>query len=229
VRRAKRYGIQPKEVIKLVNIIIIASIVGSRIFFVLENLKVYSKNPLSILFIWQGGFSYNGALFLSLVCTFLWLKRKKISVGKMLDILAPSVAIGFFFVRIGCFFNGCCFGTPTDLLWGVVFPLESPAGEVYENVQIHPTQLYSSLLGLLTFFLLVKLERISKIAGRRGLLFLSFLLLSALWRFVIEYFRYKDPNSITVGWFTEVQIYCTVIIIFSVVIITKICTRKIQQ
>ncbi|MHC4791462.1 MAG: prolipoprotein diacylglyceryl transferase, partial [Planctomycetota bacterium] len=229
VRRAKRYGIQPREVIKLVNIIIIASIVGSRILFVLENLKVYSENLLSILFIWQGGFSYNGALFLSLVCTFLWLRRKKISVGKMLDVLAPAIALGFFFVRIGCFLNGCCFGTPTEMSWGVIFPPSSPAGQVYENIKIHPTQLYSSFSGLISFFLLLRLEKKIQFAEVSGLLFLSFLTLSALWRFIIEFFRYQGHDSTKVGWFTEAQIYSMVIFIFSVIMITRICKKKIQR
>jgi phosphatidylglycerol:prolipoprotein diacylglycerol transferase len=201
IRRAKKYGIQPCEVVTLVNITIIASFVGSRMLAILENFEDYSQNPKSILFIWQGGFSYHGGLFLALIGVFWWAKRSKISFGSILDIFAPSVALGFFFVRIGCFLNGCCFGNPTDMPWGLVFPLDSPAGWIYKGIKIHPTQLYASLSGLMSFFLLLVLDEKLYLVGRNGLLFFSFLILSAVWRFIIEFFRYHGDYLQTVAWF----------------------------
>ena len=67
--------------------------------------------------------------------------------------LAPTVGLGIGLGRIGCFLNGCCFGTPTDLPWGVTFPEGSIPDYIFHNQAIHPAQLYSSLYGFALFFL----------------------------------------------------------------------------
>ena len=229
VRRAKEYGILPHEVTNLVTLILITSIVGSRMLYVFEHIRAFSENPISIFLISQGGLSYNGGLFFALIGAFCWLKRKKIPVVRMLDILAPTIPLGFFLVRIGCFLNGCCFGNPTDMPWGVVFPSDSPAGWVYKNIKIHPTQLYSSFSGLISFFILLGFEKKLQFAKGNGLLFFSFLILSALWRFIIEFFRYQEPQSIMVGWFTEAQAYCVGIFIVSMTMILRIYMKKFKR
>jgi phosphatidylglycerol:prolipoprotein diacylglycerol transferase len=231
VKRAKKFGMQPEEIINVVVVIMIASIVGSRLLYVLENIEYFADNYSSIFFVSQGGFSYHGALFLSLVVMLLWLKRKKISIGLMFDILAPSVALGFFFVRIGCFLNGCCFGNPTNMPWGVTFPINSPAGLVHKNTAIHPTQIYSSLSGLVAFFFLLWINQKKQFAEGSGLLFLIFLILSAIWRFIVEFFRYNDSHSFTAIYLTQFQIYCIGIFVISTTLFVSIygkVTSRIQ-
>ncbi|MFC1794154.1 prolipoprotein diacylglyceryl transferase [Planctomycetota bacterium] len=229
VRRARKHVIPPHEVVNFAVLIIIASIVGSRLLYVFEHLETFSQHPEAMFFIWQGGLSFHGGLFLALIAAWWWLNNKKISIGRMLDIFVPAMALGFFFVRIGCFLNGCCFGTPTDASWGVVFPSDSPAGWVFKDTAIHPTQLYSSFLGLISFFILLVIERKMQLDDRNGLLFLFFLVLFALWRFILEFFRYQGHNAITVAWFTEAQIYSVGILILSVTIITQIFRKKLND
>ena len=216
-RRAKRYGILPDEMVNLAVVIIIASIVGSRTLFVFEHIKIFSNNPISVLFIWQGGFSYHGGLLFAFIGALWWIKRKNIPIRRTFDIVAPSIALGFFFVRIGCFLNGCCFGNPTDMPWGVIFPSDSAAGLIYNNTKIHPTQLYDSLSGLISFFILLGIEKKLQFSEGKGLLLFFILILSALWRFIIEFFRYQMPDLIIVGWFTKAQAYCLGILLFSII------------
>ena len=109
--------------------------------------------------LWQGGLSYHGGLFAAVLAAWLWFRVKRIPVEKMVDIFAPSIALGFGIVRIGCFLNGCCFGTPTDMPWGLNFPLISPAGRVFGSAPIHPVQLYASICGLLGFLVLIWIEK----------------------------------------------------------------------
>ncbi len=227
VRRAKRYGIPSHEIINLASVIIFASLLGSRVLFVFEHGETFVKNPSAIFYVWQGGSSYYGGLIFAFIGLIIWVKMKSIEVGRMLDIFAPSAALGFFFVRIGCFLNGCCFGKPTSMPWGVIFPPDSPAGSVYTNMTIHPTQIYSAVSGLLGFGLLLYLEeKWHMVKKKPGLLFLSFLILSSLWRFIIEYFRYHEAHSTIVGWFTEAQAYSAVVFILSIIMIVKTSKKK---
>jgi phosphatidylglycerol:prolipoprotein diacylglycerol transferase len=215
VKRAKKFGITPHEVISVVTVIIITSIAGSRILYVLEHIRSFTASPGSFFHVTGGGLSYHGGLLFACVGVLWWVRRRKASAGIVFDIITPAVALGFFFVRIGCFLNGCCFGTPTDLPWGVVFPPDSPAGWVYANATIHPTQLYSSFAGLMVFLVLLRLEKKGSFARGSGSLFFSFLILSALCRFVIEFFRYHDSYALVTGSFSLAQAYCVAILLFS--------------
>ena len=224
-RRAKNRDIPTHEVVKLATLAIVASIVGSRLLYVLEHVRVFAGAPRSILFLWQGGLCYHGGLFSGLFAALLWLKVKGIPIGKMVDIFAPSMALGFVVVRIGCFLNGCCFGTPTEVPWGVTFPPASPAGWIYGNIKIHPVQLYALISGLLAFLVLIWIEKKYPFGEGNGLLFLSFLALSSLWRFLLEFFRYQEPQAWIAERFTIVQAYCLVLLILSCTIIWRIYTK----
>jgi phosphatidylglycerol:prolipoprotein diacylglycerol transferase len=208
IRLGKRHGILTHEATRFATIVLIASVVGSRVLYILEHYGAFSGHPIRATVLWQGGLSYHGGLFLSLLAGCWWLKRRRIPIGAMLDVFAPGIALGFFLVRIGCFLNGCCFGIPTDVPWAVVFPPDSPAGWVYGNTAIHPTQLYGAFSGLVGFLILLGIGRRAPFADGRGLVFLSLLVFSSLWRFIIEFFRYQEPHAVLAGGLTEAQSYC---------------------
>lgn len=114
----------------------------------------------------------------------------RLSLWKLLDLVIPSVALGFAITRIGCFLSGCCYGRPTNLPWGVTFPPFSPAGLAFGQTPLHPAQLYSSLGNLVLFVALLALRRRQRFDG---FLFLSWAALYAVLRFVLEIFR-ADPR-----------------------------------
>ncbi|OQX88164.1 MAG: hypothetical protein B6D55_01260 [Candidatus Omnitrophica bacterium 4484_70.2] len=91
--------------------------------------------------------------------------------------------------RWGCFFNGCCYGKPTTSWIGVKFPPDSPAGILGEKVI--PTQLISLFFLLVIFFILLNLRKRKKFKGE---IFLSYLILYGIFRFIIEFFR-GDPRG----------------------------------
>ena len=122
---------------------------------------------------------------------------------KMLDVMAPALALGLFFGRVGCFLNGCCYGRPTELPWGVLFPENSPAGYFQQHqlgalATIHPTQLYSSLYGLLIFALLIYAEK--NIKKHEGFTTYLFFMLYPAARFTVEFFRhFYDQYGVVKG------------------------------
>jgi phosphatidylglycerol:prolipoprotein diacylglycerol transferase len=100
--------------------------------------------------------------------------------------------LGEGFTRIGCFLNGCCFGTPTCSPFGLVFPSNSPAGATFLGQPIHPTQLYSSAAGFLLFFFALWLE---KRKLRPGVLAAILLIVYSLFRFGIDFVRYYEDSA----------------------------------
>lgn len=206
VIRAKKYQIPTKRVkavLHYVILVVVAGFVGARLFWILEHFQFIREYPRELFNIGQGGLSWYGGLLFGFIVGVWCLIKGKFRIGAVLDILAPGIALGLFFARIGCFLKGCCFGTPTNAWWGVVFPTGSPASIVYwEGVNVHPTQLYASFAALISFFILLAIERRIRLK-LQGLIFFSFLILYGLWRFIIEFFRYHDPNLYLWSWLTK--------------------------
>jgi phosphatidylglycerol:prolipoprotein diacylglycerol transferase len=179
-------------------LIILVAVAGSRVLYVAEHLSLYAADPWRTLRIWEGGLSMYGGVLLAIVASLLFTRAIGEPLAIMADICAPSIALGEALTRIGCFLNGCCFGTRCDLPWGMVFPRDSFAGHLFPDTPIHPTQLYSSLYSLLIFGILLAAERKRRAPGYIiGL----FLLPNATARFLVEFVRYHEPSPVplTIG------------------------------
>jgi len=191
LRRAKRNRIDHAVLLDLSFYILLSAVVGSRLFYVLTHWGQFSTHTLEVFYIWEGGLSMMGGVLLSLVVSFFFLKAKGVSFALMADTIAPSIAVGIALTRVGCFLYGCCYGLPTELAWGVQFPPNSAAGSHFHQ-HIHPTQLYSAGYGLVIFLLLLAIERKRPPAG---VLFGSLLALYAPARFIVDFFRYYEPEQ----------------------------------
>ena len=104
---------------------LIAGVVGSRLFYVIHYFDKFRGDLLSVFAIWQGGLELLGGVILAIIVVLFYLWRHKLPIRRYLDILAIGLLLALSFGRIGCFLNGCCFGKPTDKLWGVRFPYGS--------------------------------------------------------------------------------------------------------
>lgn len=203
VRKGEKRGIKGDEIVNLGFIIIVASIVGSRLFYVLFHTEEFQGRWLYAFWpvqedgsIGLGGLILLGGFILAFFSAALYMYFKKINFWKVADSMAPSIALGVFFTRIGCFLNGCCFGTACDVTWGVIFPPHSPAGSVMRDIPIHPTQLYSSIYGIIIFLLLVYLD---KRGFYDGFLISAFLILYGISRFVVDFFRFYENQMYLVA------------------------------
>ncbi len=143
-RQAKKQGIDPEAIFNLNFVIFICGIIGARVFYVLDNLGYYIRQPLEIIMLQKGGLAWFGGLFAGVFSGILYLKIKKLPVLKVTDLVAPYVALAQAIGRLGCFFNGCCFGK--ESAYGIYFPLH--------GARLIPTQLYSALLLVGIFFIL---------------------------------------------------------------------------
>jgi len=168
---------------------VLSAILGSRILFVLINFDLYRENPLQIFKIWEGGLIFYGGVILAAGVSIGYMRWHRMPVWKLADLVSPSIALGLFFGRIGCFLAGCCYGKETSLPWGVTFT--DPNSLARLNVSLHPTQLYDAVNGLIIFFVLNWMEKKKSFDGQ---IFWFFLLLYSVTRFFIEMFR-GDPRG----------------------------------
>lgn len=225
-RRAKRAGVDSQKILDLSVIIILAAVVGSRLLYVFFHLDQYS-NPLDIFALWQGGATFYGGFILAVAAAYFWVQKNGIPFLKIADIMAPSIALGLVFTRVGCFLSGCCFGTPTDMPWGVVFPPDSPAGAAamvtaqelgVDQVALHPAQVYSSIKGLLIFVALMALQPRLK---KRGTTFGLLLVLYGIGRFTIDFFRYYETNAQVLGVLSFNQVISVVLIVIGLFLLLR--------
>lgn len=199
--RAKKWKVDTGIVLDMSLIIIISSILGARLMYVLFHLDEFSGRWLDTINPFQStgevgisGMTMIGGLLFSVVfgLTFLWIKKQP--VLKITDIMAPSVAVGIFLTRIGCFLNGCCFGKPCSNTFGVVFPGNSPAGFIFPDQAVIPAQLYSALYGLVILVLLLTLEK--RYRKYDGFTFFLLFFLYGLSRFIIDFFRFYETSMV---------------------------------
>lgn len=186
-------------------------VIGGRLGYVIfYNLPFYLNNPLAIISpfnqgAWTGiyGMSYHGGLIGVLIATVFFCRKNKINFLSLADFVVPAVPAGYFFGRLGNFWNGELFGRITQKSWGMYF--------LGETLLRHPSQLYEALLeGLVLFVLLWFLRNKVQLKGKfLGLYVLGY----SFFRFGVEFFRQPDEQIGLIGGFLTLgQIFSLIII-----------------
>lgn len=186
LRRAVKLDEEPRHVENLFLVVILCSILGSRLFHVFfEEFQYYLQHPLKVFAVWEGGYTLYGALLTSLFGVFLYCRIQQLNFLQFGDIAAPATCLGIFLGRLGCFGAGCCWGKPTHVPWAVTFT-SSTAFTSFRQVPVHPTQLYESFGALLIYFYLQWLFRRRQFPGE---ILFNGLILYGILRFMVEFFR----------------------------------------
>jgi phosphatidylglycerol:prolipoprotein diacylglycerol transferase len=179
VYEAKRKKINVDHIYSICLYAIIFGLLGGRLFYVAAHLDHYRQNPLSVLKIWEGGMVFYGGFLAASLAICLYIRKHKLDIWKIADIVALSLGVGIFFGRIGCYLIGDHMGKITDFFLGVTY-----FGEIRHN-----TALYSSLAGLVIFLILWFLKNRIRISG---VLFIIFIFWYSVTRFFIDQFRDFD-------------------------------------
>ena len=164
-------------------LIFLSAVLGGKLFLFLEEPSFYSNNPEKLLT--GRGFVFYGSFLIAVPTMWLFFKRFKLPPYQMLDIMAITTCLVHMFGRVGCFLAGCCFGKPTDSAIGVTFTHPESYAEPL-HTPLYPTQLAEAAYILVIMLVLLKLKHKRVFYGQ---LFLAYLILYAVGRFVIEYFR----------------------------------------
>ena len=225
MKRADARGIGGKYALDLAVLILIFSLIGARAAYVVTHWREFAGHPLDVISPVQhngqigiAGLVLLGGVIAGFISAWVYSRRRQIPFLVTTDLFVPSLALGIAIGRIGCFFNGCCFGLPSDLPWACTFPPESLAGDVYPGVHVHPTQLYETLYMLLVFtYLLVRDRKPHPRGEGTG----WFLLLYGIGRFFIEMLRWYESEMILISSprFTISQLISAAMVIAGVVLI----------
>lgn len=194
-RRARLENIPGERIADLTLWLMVGAVIGARVVYVTTYWKnEFADQPLSEIFMIQhGGLVYYGGLIGAAIAGAIFTRWKKLPLWKTADVLAPSIALGSVFGRIGCLFNGCCYGRACGEPWAIRFPADHATG----GMPVHPTEIYDAGLNLILYVFLAWLLRRKKFDGQ---VFATYLILYAIFRSIVEYFRGDYPaNHIHAG------------------------------
>jgi phosphatidylglycerol:prolipoprotein diacylglycerol transferase len=189
---AKYRGINPRQIGKLAIWLIPSSLLGARLFYVFFNPLSTLTSPLQILAIHNGGLSVYGALLAGLITTVIFARYYQISLGKLADIIAPSLAMAQTIGLWGHFFNNEAFGWPTNVKWRLYIPISQRPDSLLDYQYFHPNFLYESLLNLVIFLVLISIlfwEIKRHKSLKEGMLWSIYVILFALGKFWVESFQ----------------------------------------
>ena len=193
-RLGRQRGIEPALIADLLPILVLAAVVGARLYYVIFEWRQYQLNWLDALAVWRGGIAIHGALIGGTIAVILYCRWRRIAFWNLLDVLVPSVALGQAIGRWGNFFNSEAFGLPTDLPWKLTIPFANRPVEFLDQTTFHPTFLYESLwnLGVVALLLLFRRASQGKFQLPAGALSCVYLLSYSTGRLWIEGLRI-DP------------------------------------
>jgi phosphatidylglycerol---prolipoprotein diacylglyceryl transferase len=184
MREARRMGENPEKIMDLSFYILVAAIVGSRLFYVMTAWDFFVDNPVEIIKIWNGVLVFYGGFIGAVLTAVVYMRLHRLPTWKTADILAPSLALGQAIGRVGCFLAGCCYGRASDAPWAVTFTDQACLAPL--NTPLHPTQLYSAFTNLIIFGILLVFSRRNTLTGR---VFWTYVLLYGVTRSIIESLR----------------------------------------
>jgi len=186
-KESKRVGQDPARAMDLVFYIIVAAILGSRIFHVLiSERQRFFENPLILFRIWEGGLVFYGGVIACLIVSIWYMRRHKLPFWIICDVFAPAIALGHVFGRLGCLMAGCCYGRVSQSTWfAITFP-SNPSSFAPTGLPLYPTQLMEATGELLIFFALFILRKHKRFDGQ---LLATYLIAYSILRAFVEYFR----------------------------------------
>ena len=210
-RLATRRGIDDEHITDLYLVIIVTSIIGARLNYVVSNWQEYANNLSAIPKVWEGGMVYLGGFTGAMLGGFGYLWMRGLGYGAYYDMFAPAVPFACALGRVGCFLNGCCFGIACDLPWAMKFPMRTGAGADAR----HPTQIYELiiLLAISAF-----MHRYYMRNRRPGMAMVLFMYLYSADRFTIEFFRAESTYEHYLFGLTLGQSTCLLVVVVAAVL-----------
>jgi phosphatidylglycerol:prolipoprotein diacylglycerol transferase len=222
--RARARGLPAQRVMDLGIWIIISALVGAKLLLLVVDFRQFTNNPRELLSLARSGGVFYGGLIAAVAVALLYLRRHKLPLWTTTDVFAPGIALGHIVGRLGCLLAGCCFGRPTTMPWGITFRDPAAMANVGTplGVALHPTQVYEAgAEALILAFLLVWEKKGRPFPGRT---FWTYMLLYAMSRFVIEFYR-GDSRGMVFDALSTSQFVSVVLVPLSIVMLVVLGRR----
>jgi phosphatidylglycerol:prolipoprotein diacylglycerol transferase len=192
--QAKKAGLDAPKLMDAAFYTIVVSLIGAKLILFISNISYYLTYPKELFSLARSGGVFQGGLTFGVIFAFWYFHKKGIPTWPSADIIAPALALGHGFGRIGCFSAGCCYGSECTVPWSVVFKSEyaHDLTGIPLNTPLHPVQLYESILNFLNFFVLFLVLRKKSFPGQ---VFSLYIINYSVIRFFTEYFRGDHPDK----------------------------------
>jgi len=196
-RRATAAGLPGEKVADLAFWVVLWGLVGAKVLLLVTS-PSYLTSLTNLWWLLRSGGVFYGGFIGAALAAFVLLRRYRIPFRRAADALAPSLALGHAFGRLGCFAAGCCYGALCDRPWAVTFthPLAQAISGTPLGVPLHPTQLYEAVLNFANYGLLAWLY---KRRPAPGVVLSAYLIVYGVGRFVIELFRGDADRGFVLG------------------------------
>ena len=166
---------------KEILIILISSLLGARLLFLLHNIPEILQGSVVPYAVWDGGVAFYGALIGLLLSTYLISQKRNLKYLKVTDSILLFLPIIHSIGRLGNFFNYELYGKPTSSYFGIYIPPEFRESQYFNYTHFHPVFLYESVLNLFTFVILMIINKKYKTDGTTtGIYFISYSLIRLL-------------------------------------------------
>ncbi len=179
-KRAKDFGTTFDLITDAILFAVPLAIICARIYYVVFNWDAYKDNPISVLYIWQGGIAIYGGVIGAIIGLLLFAKVRKQKLTPYLDLMGLGLLIGQCVGRWGNFFNREAHGAQILNRFFLRMGIEYPAGSGIFQYW-HPTFLYESLWNFVGFFLLHFLSKKRKYDGQTFLRYVAWYGLGRVW------------------------------------------------
>lgn len=222
-RELKRNKLDEGIGVTITFLCLIGGLVGSKLFYILEEWNFGSSKPLSSFFtkdmlLSPSGLTFYGGLLLAIILVIIFCKVKKLSVLRMFDLMSPCAAIAYGIARIGCHLSGDGdYGIPVNgTPWKFIgYSYLNGTVPTHEGVYVHPTPIYEFLASLLIFAFLWKRRESYKTAG---VIFAYYLILTGIARLLVEIIRL---NPIIAFGLSQAQIVSIIMILGGIYLLFK--------
>ncbi|MBN1673849.1 MAG: prolipoprotein diacylglyceryl transferase [Kiritimatiellae bacterium] len=180
--------------------LLLAGLIGSRLAFVAAEFEAFRDKPWTVFRIDQGGVVFYGGFLGGCLGAFIFSRIRHYRLWPVADFAITAIPLAHAFGRVGCFLNGCCYGSPYDGWLAVRYPdrwAPEPlrvAGQA-RSMPVHPVQLYESAFNVLLWLALLHAYRRRR---KDGSIFGLYLVAYPIWRFAIEFLR-GDPRVRVLG------------------------------
>lgn len=243
---AKRRGEDPEHVWNMLAWILIAGIIGARLYHVFSNpvggigWSYYREHPIEIINFWSGGFrglGIFGALLGGFIAIVAYCWVRKLKLARWLDIVTPGILLAQTVGRMGNRINQELYGPPTTLPWGfkinpdypfqppLTRPLDVAMEDYIATTRFHPTFFYEAIWNLIGFALVMTLGRRWYKRLFDGDIFLFYLIWYPLGRFLVEMFR-PDAWISGFGGLATAQVISLALMTIAIVLLVVRHVRK---
>jgi prolipoprotein diacylglyceryl transferase len=170
-------------------------LIGARIYHIATDYELYTHHWANIFKIWQGGLGIWGGIAGGVAGGYIYLRRHRIPLPVMMDVVAPALPLAQAIGRWGNYFNQELFGRPSKLPWAVKIDLAHRPAAYIQSSTFHPTFLYESIWDLIVVALLLFVIE-KRVKLRQGFLFAAYVALYTFGRFFTEYLRIDFAHKI---------------------------------